>query len=353
MSVRSDRYPLVIALAIASFCFSTGGLAQEKYREPVEVIALNTVPVSGSLGQGLLPFYANRGLDSVNADVTRAVIVIHGRLRNAGTYFQSALAALDASGEERQRTLLMAPQFLAEADARGHALAPNVLRWEISGWESGEDAVAPAPVSSFEALDSILAKLSNRVLFPALRSVVIVGHSAGGQVVQRYAILGHGEKTLLQQGVHLRYVVANVSSYAYFDAVRPDGEGRFISFGAQNCPTFNRWRYGMEALPRYAAAETPRSVEQNYVQRDVVYLLGTEDTNPNHSSLDKSCMAEAQGSVRLARGEAYFAYLKERHPRDLAHRLVHVRGIGHNGDRMLTSECGMAVLFDRPGCGSS
>ncbi len=326
--------------------------AQEVFRNPVEVVAANTIEIAGAAVPSRLPFYANRGLDTPNPEIDRAVIVIHGRLRNAGTYFQSALTALEASGEERSRTLLIAPQFLARADGAVRALPDEVLRWDLEGWQSGEDAIAPAPLSSFDVMDFILHRLSNRALFPALRNIVIAGHGAGGQVVQGYALLGRGEDALARQGVHVRYAVANSPSYAYFDARRPDGAGHFLSFAAGSCPDFNHWHYGMDHLPRYAGAEPPSVAEERYIKRDVVYLLGAEDTDPNHRAIDKSCMAEAQGAARLSRGEAYFAYLNERHPRDLAHRLVHISGIGHDADRVLASECGMAVLFGRPGCSS-
>jgi pimeloyl-ACP methyl ester carboxylesterase len=326
---------------------------QEKYREPVEVIAPNTVSLSSEGREGLLPIYANRGFDSPNPDVDRAVIVIHGRLRNAGTYFQSGLAAVERSGEAGSHTLLIAPQFLADADGSRTPLRHDILRWEIDGWESGQDAIGPSPASSFDALDAVLQRLAIATLFPALKMVVIDGHSAGGQFVQRYATLGRGEELLGQRGVHLRYVVTNPSSYVYFDDRRPDRAGHLTPFSQAACPGFNQWKYGMEGLPRYARQRKPADWEQSYIQRDVVYFLGTEDTDPNHRALDKSCMAEAQGPARFSRGEAYFGYLKERHPHGLAHRLVQVPGVGHNGDRMLTSECGLAVLFDRPGCGSS
>lgn len=353
MPARSKRFfrSLVLTFLFAFLC--APGHAQERFRNPVDVVATNTFPVTGSMGKGLLPFYANRSLDFVNPDVTRAVIVIHGRLRNAGTYFLSALSALQASGDEGPRTLLIAPQFLAEIDGGKRPLAQDTLRWPIDGWQSGEDALSPAPVSSFEAIDGLLERLSKPALFPALRSVVIVGHLAGGQMVQRYAMLGRGEADLMQRDVHLRYVAANSSSYAYFDTLRPDGEGHFNPFPTASCPAFNEWPYGTDHLPRYASETAPGSVEQHYIQRDVVYLLGTEDTDPNQIWLDRSCMGEAEGPTRLARGNDYFAYLKMRHPTGLMHRVVHVQGVGHNGDRMLTSECGMSVLFDRPGCGSS
>jgi hypothetical protein len=83
----------------------------------------------------------------------------------------------------------------------------------------------------------------------------------------------------------------------------------------------------------------------------VIYLLGTADTDPNHPALDKSCMAEAQGPNRYARGHAYFAALQNRYGTALRQAVYDVPGIGHDGDAMLTSACGLAALFDLPGCG--
>jgi hypothetical protein len=91
-------------------------------------------------------------------------------------------------------------------------------------------------------------------------------------------------------------------------------------------------------------------MERAYAGREVIYPLGTEDTDPNHLALDKSCMAEAQGPNRYARGHAYFSALQDRFGPALHQTLHDVPGIGHNGDRMLTSPCGLAALFDAPGC---
>jgi hypothetical protein len=70
----------------------------------------------------------------------------------------------------------------------------------------------------------------------------------------------------------------------------------------------------MDARPAYLAAPTISAVEQSYVARRVIYLLGTKDTNPNHPALDKSCMAEAEGPYRYARGHAYAAVMQARAP---------------------------------------
>jgi hypothetical protein len=97
-------------------------------------------------------------------------------------------------------------------------------------------------------------------------------------------------------------------------------------------------------MPAYVTA-SPAVLESSYVTRDVVYMLGQRDVNPNHPALDKSCMGEAQGPYRLARGRSYFQYLQLRHPSGLAHQLIEVPGVGHDGDAMFTSPQGRAVLF--------
>jgi pimeloyl-ACP methyl ester carboxylesterase len=186
--------------------------------------------------------------------------------------------------------------------------------------------------------------LADRKLFPNLRQVVVAGHSGGGQVVQRYAIAGKGEPLLAQQGVGVRYVVANPSSYAYFNSERPEPSI------AASCPGYNDWKYGMEARPAYLADPPAAALEQAYVARRVIYLLGTLDTNPDHPALDKSCMAEAEGPYRYARGHAYAATMAARDAGTPNHSVWDVKGVGHDGDKMLTSSCGLEALFDLPGC---
>ena len=49
-------------------------------------------------------------------------------------------------------------------------------------------------VSSFAVLDALLQMLSDRQHWPALDLVVLAGHSAGGQFVQRYAVAGRAPR---------------------------------------------------------------------------------------------------------------------------------------------------------------
>ncbi len=277
-------------------------------------------------------------------EIHRALVIVHGRLRNAATYFRSGQTATQAAGASAD-TLVIAPQFLNEQDVARHQLPDALLRWQGNAWMGGEPALGPQPLSSFAVFDALLARLADRRLLPNLQEVVIAGHSGGGQVVQRYAVLGQGEKPLADSGIRLRFVIANPSSYAYFDASRPDAQGRPAPFtGAASCPDFDTWKYGMQGLPAYAEGRDAVALERHYVQQSITYLLGDQDTNPNHPALDKSCAAEAQGPYRLARGLNYYHYLQGRHP-GLTQRLVEVPGVGHDGDAIFTSPAGRQALF--------
>lgn len=271
--------------------------------------------------------------------VTRALIIVHGRLRNAQTYLQSGENAADHAGQSAN-TLVIAPQFLNQSDTRRHHLGDPVLRWHGNDWMAGASSVGPGQVSSYGALDQIIEHLGNRRLFPALKEIVIAGHSGGGQVVQRFAMTGHDHPALQREGISLRYVVANPSSYAYFSPQRP------VAFDVASCPGFNDWKYGMQNLPIYARERGAQQLEQAYVARDITYLLGQKDTDPNHPALDKSCEAQTQGAYRLIRGHNYFDYLRQRHPQ-LRQKLVEVPGVGHDGDRMFTSPEGQKALFNQ------
>jgi hypothetical protein len=318
-------------------------MTSPRNQNPVTAVGDERLRVSTERGSGVAPFY--RSIDESRAhDVIRIVIVLHGRLRDADAYLLSAQGALAAAAVDPSKTLLVVPQFLATADIAAHALPADTLHWEWTAWMGGDDALGPAPLSSFDVLDAFVSRFASRSRYPALREVVIAGHSGGAQVAHRYAIVGRAGAACEASGVHCRYVIANPSSYVYFDALRPDGTGAFRTADTVSCPGVDHWKYGVQRPPRYAAHAPFDTLESRYAATDVIYLLGRDDRNPDHDALDRSCAAMAQGSHRLARGLAYFAYLQARHPR-LAHRCREVPGVGHDGEAMFGSREGVRTLF--------
>ncbi|HTJ95185.1 MAG TPA: alpha/beta hydrolase, partial [Pararobbsia sp.] len=215
-----------------------------------------------------------------------------------------------------------------------------------------DDATGPLPLSSFDVLDTVLEALADAADYPDLEQVVIAGHSGGAQVVQRYAAVSHGDRALAARGVRTRYVVANPSTYLYFDAQRPTLDGHFAPLdthteaGAQA----NAWKYGLDNLPAYVERQHGAcgtgDIEREYVGRDVVVLLGERDCDPRHPALDRSPGALAQGEHRLARGLAYSRYILARHPGNTRHRTLTIPGIGHDPKGIFGSQPGLKALFD-------
>ena len=327
------------ALILVPFLLPRAVIAQG---DAVETIANSRLDVSGAQGKGQLALYTEADLSTPQPDVIRSIIVFHGLHRNADGYLRDLQEARSKAGKAGKNTLLIAPQFLNEDDARAHRLPADVLRWHRSQWEAGEPATGPAAISSYEAIDSILAVLSSRSLFPNLREIVLAGHSGGAQIVQRYAVVGHQIAAVEKAGITLRYIVANPSSYVYFDDSRP--------VAPTGCQRFNTWKYGLERTPPYLGSPSSSTLETGYVSRRVTYLLGADDDDPDGPDIDKDCAAEAQGPTRLRRGANYFQYLQSRHDTGLEQRALLVPGVAHNARKMFTSVCGLDSLFDTGAC---
>jgi pimeloyl-ACP methyl ester carboxylesterase len=342
------RWKMLAAACTAAI--SAAPLAGTAQDDVVKVVANRQVTLTMPEGSGVVRYF---GTGSLAGDrrAARALIVIHGVLRNADVYEHSGEEALSAAGgTDAAQTLVITPQFLAVEDVNAYALPPSTIRWTAGGWSGGDPAVAPAPISAFSVLDAIVERLADKHRFPAMREIVVFGHSAGGQLVHRYAVVGPVPEALAPSPVHVHFIVANPSSYLYFDDKRPARSGAYAPPDAGACPDYNRWRYGFERVPPYVN-QSAAAYEQRFISRDVTYLLGEKDVDPNDHYLDKSCAGMAEGPYRHARGFAYVQYLKARHPSGTAQTIAEVPGVGHDGEKMLGSRCGVAVLFDRPRSG--
>ena len=319
-------------------------ITPQKVAAPVAAVAQGRLEVDTPSGRGSLPLRVSRDWTTPQPDIEHAVILIHGWSRRS---LDEGEAAAARGGEAAAHTIIVAPHFLIPADVQAHHLPASVLRWGVEDWKSGRPALAPSPVSAFDAIDVIVARLADRQIFPHLRTIVVAGHSAGGQLVQRYAAVGHAGARA-GRGIELRYVVANPSSYLYFGSARPNAHENV----GDPCATVSRWPYGFEgALPPYVQL-TAAQAEATYVAQDIVYLLGSADVDPQHPELDQSCAAEAQGATRLERGRAYVDALRVREGGHLAQRVVEVPGVGHSGRAMFASVPGVATLFGRSASGS-
>ena len=278
-------------------------------------------------------YQTNRSLDTAaNLDFDRAVIVIHGTLRNADDYYTT----IEDAAKDKSilgNTLIIAPQFKTEEDAP----KADELYWSSSGWKIGFKSQNGNRIPSFRVIDEIIDKIE--INFPNISFISIAGHSAGGQFIQRYAALNEKEDKL-RQSLRLRYVVANPSSYMYLTSDRPASPS--------DCPDYDEYKYGIFNLPNTLAYTdlSKEDIKAQLLSRDVFILLGTEDNDPDSEYLDISCEANAQGSDRFDRGCEYFEHILKLDS-NAGHIKLEVDGVGHSFSRIMEAEQGQMAVFDK------
>ena len=340
LSWRGSAALFAMTITCSAYCLA----AEEP--EPVKIIASQRTEIHTPSGVAVLPLDISLDWSKPQPAVTRAVILLHGKGRDVDGYYRGLERAAREAGSAGAKSILIAPQFLNETDVAAHGLSGEIVRWRTGTWEAGGPAVGPAPVSAYELLDALLLRLADRATFPNLTDIVLAGHSGGGQAVQRYAVVGTAAALVAAKGIHLRFVIANPSSYLYFSNERP-GPHDFA------CSNWDRWKYGTRDTPRYVKTSKAHGwpeMETAYAKADVIYLLGDEDIDPRQKDLDVSCAGEAEGATRLERGRDYFSYLKARHPNDWGQRLWLVEDVAHSGPKMVEAPCGVKALFATGSC---
>ncbi|GMW06369.1 MAG: hypothetical protein AMXMBFR8_11660 [Nevskiales bacterium] len=262
--MQFTKWSVLILLGLASGIASAGVYCNQKF------------PV----GSSYVPYCSNKKFGP-------AVFVIHGTNRNADDYL-NYLDDLD--------TLVIAPKFQGSGPG---------LYWSSGGWKQGDRSKDSQRVSSFEVLDRMVEMY---------HGVAVVGHSAGGQFVMRYAA-----GTPLQG---LTFIVANPSSYMYLNGSRPFGS-------SATCRDYDEYHYGLDELNDYMSS----GVVRDFPDRNVIYLLGDRDTKVD-KYLDTSCEANRQGRNRYERGLQFYNHLTQVYGRPVQRKVI-VRGVGHSPSRML------------------
>lgn len=292
------------------------------------------------IGSGVyLPVFSTHELASGDEGVSRGLIVVHGNNRNPDTYFLSGIAAVTRGGVAGQ-TAVVAPHFQTGDDGP----AANEPYWSSAGWKRGNLSLSEGPsprVSSYAALDSIVRLFLNTSRFPAMREIVVTGHSAGGQVLHRYAATSRVEEDA-RDGVSFRYVVANPSTYLYLGPERENLDGNFTVPGGVGCDDYDEWHYGLEDRNTYAEVLAADTIRALLARRDVRILIGDADTLS--ASLDQSCGANLQGINRYVRGQTLVRFMEALYPGH-GHVETIVQGIGHSNRSMWTSPEGLGSLF--------
>jgi len=228
------------------------------------------------------------------------LLVLHGLGANAQGYRDSAIPLADAHGY-----LVIAPLFDRKRFPTWRYQTGGLVRDQRV---AGEFQIEPESQWTGRLFLDIIAAVRDAEERADLM-YSIIGHSAGGQALSRFAAF------VPNAAQHI--IIANPSTYIW-----PSREERFP--------------YGFGGLP---PALSDEAALQRYLAQPVIVLLGTADVERS-GSLNTRPGAERQGENRYARGRnAFRAAQQLAQDRGWAFRwrLVEVPGIAHSARRMFGS----------------
>jgi len=342
----------LLPLLIISFFIPMFGIAQDEKPQAVERACPSIFKVNKAGKLYSLRYASNHAMGEKNSEIKQLVIYIHGARRNGLDYYEWGEKAVKAANNNPE-TLFIAPQFTSEKDLQDHNHDASHVFWTNNNWRIGDESVSSKKrmmedsFSSFALVDSMIARVCNKKLFPKLKKIIIIGHSAGGQFVSRY--VGITPMPNVLKKYNFSFIVMNPSSYLYLDDRRPFTVNSALSFArpdSTGCPSFNVYPRGMENLNPYASQINTETIKSQFLTREVVFLLGEKDINMNDSSLDKSCEGNLQGRFRLERGQFFYQYLQLFADKKKIHKLEVVPNVAHDGDKMVNSKAARWHLFE-------
>ncbi|CAD0022500.1 unnamed protein product, partial [Aureobasidium pullulans] len=278
----------------------------------------------------------SNGKRIVPSKIKRAVIIVHGLNRDAGTYMSN-----NASYPYWDY-----PPGAKKKASGGAQSWTNLLVWKGSQWAGGGTNQYPVKntnVSSYDVLDQLIQYYSDKSIFPNVNQVVIAGHSLGAQTVQRYAAVG---KPLSSMGVTVpvTYWIANPNSLVWLNSSRP--------LSTASCAGYDDWRDGLSSYADYPSlyntglvASGTSAVLANYQSKNKAYARGTLDMGDDSSG----CAPFTTGSNRH---ERFYYFINWWTPTCEAPTsgsghcdTIDLVPMGHDGGGMMASSAGLARLF--------
>src|SRR5260370_10248860 len=208
----------ISALAAMAVALATPVYAQVSPCVVADASCKESLP---AVGQKNFWYFRSYPLQTYNADITRAVIVMHGNARKETDYFDGVVRALYQDPSVLRTTVVIAPHF------KGYTGTPTCsdevlqdeLYWSCSGgttdWKDGGRAHLTSGTYSFTMIDRLVNMLNDQSVFPNLTKITITGHSAGGPFAQRYAA---GNQMGLGASISVKYVGCSPSDASLVDS---------------------------------------------------------------------------------------------------------------------------------------
>ncbi|KAH8824670.1 hypothetical protein DL96DRAFT_1614707 [Flagelloscypha sp. PMI_526] len=228
---------------------------------------LKDIPIQGGTNNEVVTVFWSDPMDEQRDEATHVYVMIHGKLRDGDAYWDTLHSVFESAIHDKvpgadRKAYLIAPQFFS---TRYNSGAFN----DTNGWQAGDRATHPedTTLTSIDALDSIIAELRIEHTLPWV--------------------------AMFPMDYHVRYIVGDASTHAYFTEQRPVTVVRPSNFGG------TAHDGGRKDTKEYFA---------RYMSRDVVLIVAQDDTD---NGGDQFCPAQMQGGIRRRdRNLAWWTYIQ-------------------------------------------
>ena len=280
VDISSEVYLTAVLSTDSSLCGSGTGINLNWLVKPIK----NSFTLKN--GDTIsLPLFQSDDLNVLgNYDITSALIIQHGNLRNGNDYYcdaiQTQINGLSNQYSINQGLLVIGTQFYTPGDvcwdseskqsyiidALDRSTWCGLQIFTSEGWKDGHasiDTTLSTPFYSYDVFNVLIDRLSDKAYFPLLTNITLFGFSAGAQVVLRYAAY---PKYQVNSSVDVQYIISDPSTYLYYDRRRP-----VVSTASQSADLFTTM-FGGDALANLY--EHPYHQHLNWVSKNDSYVEG-------------------------------------------------------------------------------
>jgi len=275
---------------------------------------LNSMDIDG----GSFQFFSSFHLDSVS-EIKGAIITIHGHSRNADDYFDKMISIVSGQGLKGE-VMVVSPKFITIYEQS----ADTDWYWNTTSWKWGLQSYTSSGgnnVSTFELIDSLLLRLSDKNLFPQLSDILVTGHSSGAAFVHMYSST---KQNNTYNNVNLHFSVVNNQYFLHPDSTRLQANGSLSVL--ENCDIYNNWPYGLDALSPYMEYIGKENSENNLLSNRVDYFIAELDTETG--DITSGCQYEFLGNNRYEKNMNYKIYMDTVFPNN-QHDFTIIPNLGH------------------------
>lgn len=268
---------------------------------------------------GTFQVFSSFHIDS-SSDVRGAVITIHGNSRNADDYFEKMISIM-GSQVSADEIMVLSPKFITSYEKT----LDSDWYWNTTSWKWGMQSYTSAlgaSASSFQTIDSLLSKLSNKSLFPELSDIVIVGHSSGAAFVHMYS---YTKSKNLFKGLNIHFAVVNNQYFVHPGSTRLQPDGSVSTF--EDCNNYDNWPYGLGNLNAYMQIIGRPVAKDNFIGNKVDYFIAQNDTETE--GITAGCYHDILGSNRFEKTINYMTYMDIIFPEN-HHQHTIIPNLGHS-----------------------